>query len=212
MKGYRLKLFISMLVCLFLANDAVSQSDTASGWKLAKDKNGIRIYTRLAEDSKFKEYKSLADIDATPEELLAELLDVGSYTEWMAQVKLAEILETDGEDKFYVYSEVKIPWPFDNRDEITLSEVERPAGSEEIRIKINIIKDFIPEKKGIVRIPSGNGLWIFTPMENGKTRVYHRFAGDPGGTIPAWVVNMFLVDQPYKTMLALQERMLKKKK
>jgi hypothetical protein len=69
--------------------------------------------------------------------------------------------------------------------------------------------DYIPEKKGVVRLPEGRGLWVFTPLENGKTEVYHRFGGDPGGNIPAWIVNMFLVDGPHKTILGLQEKVEK---
>ncbi len=185
------------------------QSDTVANWKLSKDKNGIQVFTRSIEGTKFKEYKTLSEVDATPEDLLAILVDVESYTEWMAHVEVAEILKTEGEDRFYVYTEVGVPWPFDNRDEVTLSVVKRKEDSAEITIEITIIPDYVPEKKGIVRMISGRGKWIFTPIENGKTKIYHRFGGDPGGSIPAWIVNIFLVDSPYKTMLALQERVVK---
>lgn len=196
---------------IFLVNfHAFSQSDSISDWKLAKEKNGIQVYTRFMEGAKFKEYKTIAEMDASAEELIDILLDVESYSKWMAHVKLAEILETDGDDRFYVYSEVAVPWPFDNRDEVTLSVVSRDEVSKEIQIEISIIPDYIPEKKGIIRMPSGKGLWVFTPLENGKTQVYHQFGGDPGGNIPAWIVNMFLVDGPYKTMLSLQEVIAKK--
>jgi hypothetical protein len=122
---------------------------------------------------------------------------------------VAELFKTEGEDRFYVYSEVGVLWPFNNRDEITLSVVKRKEDSVEITIEITIIQDFVLEKKGIIRMSSGNGEWIFTPIENGKTKIYHRFGADPGGNIPAWIVNIFLVDAPYKTMLALQERAAK---
>ncbi len=198
--------FSSILYLLITASTLSGQGDTLSDWNLAKDKNGIQVYTRTAENSRFKEYKSITEINATPERLLEILLDVDNYTEWMANVKVAEIYEQQGENNFYIYSEVSVPWPFDNRDQITLSEVSREPSKGEIRIKITIIPDYKPEKKGVVRVPSGNGLWAFTPLDNGKTRVYHRFAGDPGGSIPAWVVNIFLVDSPYKTMIGLRER------
>lgn len=196
---------------IFLLNFQVfSQSDSIADWKLAKEKKGIQVYTRFMEGEKFKEYKTIAEVDASAEELINILLDVASYSKWMAHVKLAEILEMDGDDRFYVYSEVSLPWPFDNRDEVTLSVISRDEVSKEIQIEISIIPDYIPEKKGIVRMPSGKGLWVFTPHESGKTQVYHQFGGDPGGNIPAWIVNMFLVDGPYKTMLSLQEVVAKK--
>jgi hypothetical protein len=186
------------------------QSDKVTNWKLSKDKNGIQVFTRSIEGTKFKEYKTLSEVDATPEELLAILVDVESYNKWMAYVNVAEILKTEGENRFYVYSEVAVPWPFSNRDEITLSVIKRHEESSEITIEITIIQeDNIPEKKGIVRMPSGSGVWEFTPTETGKTKIYHRFGADPGGNIPAWIVNLFLVDGPYKTMLGLQEQAAK---
>ncbi len=201
--------YIVFLYFILIQSQSFCQADTVNGWKLSKDKNGIQVFTRNIEGTKFKEYKTLCEIDVTPEDLVAILVDVESYTKWMAYVKVAEILKTEGEDRFYVYSEVGVPWPFNNRDEITLSVVKRQEESPELTIEITIIPGYIPEKKGIVRMPSGSGLWVFTPMENGKTKIYHQFGGDPGGNIPAWIVDMFLVDGPYKTMLALQEQAAK---
>ena len=205
------KTFIFMMVVLFSQVTGIAQIDTTSNWKLSKDKSGIRIYTRTMVGSKFKEYKVNTIIDATPEELIDILKDVESYLKWMAYIKEARLLEKEGENKFYVLEMFPVPWPFDNRDEITLSEVIRYPDSDIIEIAITIIPNYLPENKGIVRMPSGSGLWIFTPLGNGKTEVCHRFGGDPGGKIPAWIVNMFLVDGPYKTMLGLQEMVIRER-
>lgn len=204
--------FISIFLLSLLTNPftIVSQVDDGPGWKLAKEKNGIVIFTRQMEGSKFKEYKTITVVEATPQELIDILLDVENYPKWMAFVKAAELLEMDGENIFYVYSEVKLPWPFDNRDEVTKSVVKKDSLSNNYHIEIDIIEDYVPEKKGITRLVFGNGLWVFTPVDEHKTEVYHRFGGDPGGKIPAWIVNMFLVDGPYKTMMGLQELALKK--
>jgi len=190
---------------IFILLNIQAQDALSDGWKLKKSKNGIEVFTRTMEDSKFKEYKTVCEINASPKELLDILTDVEHYPEWMAYVKVAELLEKKGEDEFYVYSEVKVPWPFDNRDQITKSIVMRNKNTRVDSLEILIIPAYLPEKMGIVRMPAGRGLWSFTPVEDGKTEVYHQFGGDPGGNIPAWIVNMFLVDGPYKTMLGLQE-------
>jgi hypothetical protein len=197
-----------ILFSLLLHGAAVlpAQEDTTANWKLEKDKNGIKVFTRVAEGSKFKEYKSETEIEASPEKLLEILLDVEKYPEWMANVDVADILDQEGEENYYIYSMVNVPWPFEDRDEVTLSEVSKDSGSGTITIRIEILPDYIGETKGVVRIPSGKGLWVFKPLENGKTWVYHQFRGDPGGNIPAWIANMFMVDGPYKTMIGLQER------
>lgn len=197
---------ILILILSFFASFIVqAQEENIDNWELKKAKNGIKIYTRLIENSKFKEYKSICVVDATPEKLIKILLNVDAYPDWMAYVKTSELLKENGKSEFYVYSEVNVPWPFENRDQVTRSVLKRDKNTNIDSLEITIIPDFLPKNDGIVRMPSGNGLWIFTPLENGKTEIYHRFGGDPGGKIPSWVVNMFLVDGPFKTMTGLQQ-------
>lgn len=180
------------------------QEATGEGWKLAKNKNDIEVYTRAPEGSKFKEYKAITTISASPEELLAVLLDVDGYTQWMTNVKETYLLEKVSEEEFYVYTEVKVPWPFDNRDDITKSIVTEDTVNGGYIIHITFEPDYLPEKKGLVRMRIGHGEWVFNPVGNGKSRVEHRFVADPAGHMPAWVVNMFIVDGPHKTMLGLK--------
>jgi hypothetical protein len=199
---------VTCLLVFLLPLRVLSQVDTLSDWKLGKEKNGISVYTRMMEDSKFKEYKSIGRVEASPEELVELLMEVEEYTEWMDRVIIAEMVKADRKDVFYIYTEVKVPWPFDNRDQVTKSLVTRDPESGVITLEVTIVPGFRPEKDGVVRLTTGSGCWVFTPLENGNTEVYHRFGADPGGTIPAWVVNMFLVDGPYKNMIGIQ-KMLK---
>lgn len=194
--------FLIMLLPFLLAG----QPEGEDNWELGKEKNGISVYTRVMEGSKLKEYMAVCEVDATPEQLVAILYDIDNYVNWMASVKEAELLEKDGENVFYVYSEVKVPFPFDNRDQVTKSVIVDDPDSDKKIIEVEIVPDYRPEKKGVVRIPFGEGNWEFIPLENGKTKVNHRFGADPGGSIPAWVVNMFLVDAPVKTMEGLKEQ------
>jgi len=191
---------------MILSFSLVGQPDGEENWELGKEKNGISVYTRVMKDSKLKEYMASCEVNATPEQLVAILYDIDNYVNWMASVKEAELLETDGKNIFYVYSEVKVPFPFDNRDQVTKSIIVDDPDSDKKTIEVEIIPDYRPEKKGVVRVPFGEGNWEFIPLENGKTKINHRFGADPGGSIPAWVVNMFLVDTPVKTLEGLKEQ------
>ena len=65
--------------------------------------------------------------------------------------------------------------------------------------------NYIPDKSGIVRIEEAKGIWKFTQKENGETKVLYQFLGDPGGNIPSWIINIFIVDGPYKTLMNLKQ-------
>jgi hypothetical protein len=194
-----------LLFVFFTSSALLSQDEVQADWELSKEKDGISVYTRLMKDSKFKEYKAICELDATPSQLVDILFNVKDYKEWMYGVISAEILEMDGENIFYVYSEVKVPFPFDNRDQVTKSVIHRDAVTGVQMIEVFIVPDFVPENKGIVRMESGRGTWEFFPLANGQTKAVHIFGGDPGGSIPTWVVNMFLVDGPIKTLTGLRD-------
>ncbi len=190
-------------ILLFLFQSLTAQVDE-DGWKLAKLKDGIEIYTRSVESSKIKEYKVITTITAEPKKLVEILMDVDSYTNWMAFVKETYLIDMPSKEEFYVYTEVKVPWPFKNRDDITKSVVSYDSLTGSYTVDIYLEPEYLPEKEGIVRMYEGGGLWRFTPLGDGETEAFHRFRADPGGNIPAWIVNMFLVDGPYKTMLGLK--------
>jgi ribosome-associated toxin RatA of RatAB toxin-antitoxin module len=195
-----------VFLCVFLLFSLSSFSqEEDDGWKLAKDKGGIKVYTRLPENSKFKEFSTRSFVNANPERLVEAIKNVDSYTSWMANIKDASMLEMPSEQEFYVYSEIKVPWPFDDRDNVTKSVVSYDSLTGSYTIDIVMVSEYIPEKKGFIRMNEGNGLWKFTPTEDGRTEIYHRFMGNPAGNIPSWIVNMFIVDGPYKTMIGLRE-------
>lgn len=202
-KGFA-TLFLIFILLASLGLFSQNKKEEAD-WKIAKEKNEITIYTRLMEGSKFKEYKAVCELDATPSKLVDILLNVKEYPKWMYSVTSADILERDGENIFFVYSEVKVPFPFDNRDQVTKSIVTRDSINGTQTIEVIIVPDYLPKNKGMVRMESGRGYWKFIPLKNGGTKTIHVFGGDPGGSIPSWIVNMFLVDGPIKTLTGLKE-------
>ena len=199
-----ISLIISLTTILLFSHLLSFTQKDKSDWKLAKLKDGIKVYTRNVEGAKFKEYKTNAEFQTSPEACVELLLDVDNYVNWMSHIKESYLVEKTSEEVFYVYTEVKVPWPFDNRDDVTRSIIKHDSITGVYSIEIYLEPEYLPEKKGIVRMYVGGGSWTFTPLENGKTEVFHQFMGDPAGSIPAWIVNMFLVDGPYKTMLGMK--------
>jgi len=50
------------------------------------------------------------------------------------------------------------------------------------------------------------GFWLFDPIESDKVEITYQMHIDPGGSIPAWVLNMFIVDAPIDDLKAIRER------
>ena len=53
-----------------------------SNWKQVRDKEGIKVYTRLNEGYDFKEFKGLTSVDAEVSEFVAVLQDIEALPSW----------------------------------------------------------------------------------------------------------------------------------
>jgi len=173
-------------------------------WKLKKEKNGIQIYTRDAEGTKFKAFKAITTIEAPLEWVLELLMDVPHKPNWMADLQNAELLEIVGDHEQIEYYESEVPGPFRDRDIILRARVIRESDTK-IIIAYDGEPNFLPEKEKYVRITTASGKWILTSMTEEQTQVEYGMLLDPGGNLPAWIVNLFIVDGPMETLTNLKE-------
>ena len=175
-------------------------------WKLAKDKNGIKVFTRKSASSALKDSKVEGEINATPEEIAGVLMDFPSYVEWVPTCIASETLKQVNENEVYYYSEYKAPWPVANRDLVILCKKEIGEDGS-IVLQLSGAAEFIPEKSKKIRIPEFSGYWKLQPVSDSTTFATNQFHTDPGGKVPAWLANTSSVDNPFKTFSSLKERL-----
>ena len=196
----RLKYILPLLFCLF----STGMRYTEIQWELKIDKEGIKIFTGKSSNSKFKSVKVECTVAANPYEFLHFLTDINKLPEWVYNCKHSELLKKTTDRDLLFYSEVKLPWPFSNRDYIAhLHAILR--SSQILEIESHAESSFIPEKKGIVRITSSNSHWIITNLQNGQLMIEYTVQFDPGGTVPAWLSNLFLTKGPFETFQKLKD-------
>ena len=196
---------ISFLAVLLLLTTSSTPNITLSEWKLAKSKNGVKVYLRSVPGYQLKEYKCEMISDASIELLTAILKDYSDHKNWGGGISESTILNQSGENEFHVYFRNPAPWPVSDRDIITHFEWENWEDGV-TNIKMTAAPDYIPHKNGIVRITYMNGYWRLTPMGDGRVLITTGAHADPGGSIPDWLANAGVVDIPYDTMLGLKRR------
>ena len=69
------------------------------------------------------------------------------------------------------------------------------------------LKDFQPEKKDLVRIPMSRGFWTATSQSDRKIHLQYIVVIDPGGSVPAWILNNFATKAPIETFSNLKKKM-----
>jgi len=193
---------ILVLVCLLLQFSGKSQED----WSLKKDKNGIKVFTRKTKNFKVDEIKVECEFNGRISQQVAVILDVNKHYEWVYKAAKTQFLKKNSDADVFFYTEIMVPWPFQNRDLIARLKVVQNSSNKVVMIESNGVNDFIPEKKHIVRIKYSRSNWIITPLVNKKFRVEYRVQVDPGDGVPAWLLNLFIANGPYETFLKLKEQ------
>ncbi len=197
---FTLNFLVSFLI-VFIAN-----FNSADEWLLKKDSNGIKVYIKNDESAKIKEFKAITIIETNIENVNKLIGETEKASKWMSNVTETKVIKKVSNNEQYVYSVIDMPWPVDDRDIIINSKTIRSGGN--IKIEMNGVPNYAPKKEGFIRMPISNGSWTLIKESDNKTKVIYQFLADPGGNIPAWVINMFLVDGPYETLINMK-KMLK---
>jgi len=173
-------------------------------WKLKTESGGIKIYMRSVPNSAIKALKVECSIASSISQLVAVILDLDACDEWVYKSKTNILIKRVSPSELYYYSEVEIPWPAQNRDFIARLIVTQNSKSKVVTVDAPCYPDMLPKKKDIVRIPKSSGRWTIIPAGKNLVHIEYELAVDPGGNIPAWLVNMFATKGPLETFKRLK--------
>lgn len=188
------------LILLLFSSHTFSQS----GWILKQDRDGIKVYTKDLENSSFKAVKTVCIIDASLTKLTAVLLDINSSKDWVYATKSCTVIKQTSPSELFYYSEVTIPWPVNNRDFIVRLKVSQDAKTKVVTVEGENKPTLLPEKKNIVRIQQCYSKWIIVPQTNGQVKIEYVLQVDPGGMVPAWLINLFATKGPFESFKNLR--------
>ena len=194
-------------MCL-LAFSASAASTSDGPWQLARHRDGIKVYTRSVAGSRYKAVKAEMTIRSSLSAVSALVRDNAECPRWQALCQQARALKTLSPQKLYVYQTNNLPWPVSDRDVVALVTWHQNRKTLAVTMNASAVKGMLPHKKGYVRVTHAQTHWTFTPLAHGRVRVVTEAHINPGGPIPAWLVNMLLVSSPYKTLTNMR-RILK---
>jgi hypothetical protein len=183
---------------------AGSTSAHAQDWKQKRDEDGIKVSTATTEGSNVKAIKVECNIDARPAQLVAFLMDVNRQGYWVYGNKKAELLKRPAPNEMIFYAEVNVPWPCTNRDYISHIVVQQKSPTL-IVIDAKSEPDDLPKKDGLVRVQKSLAHWELTSVGKDQVHVNYFVQFDPGGSVPAWLTNLFLTKGPFETFEKLRK-------
>jgi hypothetical protein len=178
----------------------------AAGWESLVDEDGIRVWQRPVPGSSLVAFRAIGDVDAPITRVAAVIRNDARKIEW-----IENCIESSGKKYFSVihviaYARIASPVFFVN-DRDSVVEVKAKLIPEDRSVRIDFhdtVDKVIPEREGIVRVPKLRGHWLLTRLSDERTRVSYEVEADPGGSLPAWIVNWASKQMPYKTIANLR--------
>lgn len=174
-------------------------------WSLKKDQEGIKVYTRSVTGSAIAEFKAVMTLnDARLTDVLDVITDVRGFVKLFPNCAEATVLEQQGRYNTVHYIRTDVPFPVSDRDGVYEQRTELASGGGSATVTIRALPGRIPEKEKLVRITNASGTWQLTQVGSNVSVIY-QFHGEPGGAVPGWLANSFIVDNPFGTMQNLRK-------
>jgi hypothetical protein len=175
------------------------------GWEMVKEANNTKVYTRKTSASDYEQIRIVTKVQAPISEIVNALEDVNYHQEWVYETKETKLLEKRGVGDFEYYALMNMPFPVKDRDIIIGVKRSQDPNSKVVDIKSFALLNKMPEQSKRIRIKTFLSTYKISPLDNGWVEVDYFMAADPGGKLPAWIVNMFTVKGPVATMESMVE-------
>jgi hypothetical protein len=186
----------------------------AAEWELAKEAENIKVYTATISGSDYKAFRGESVIAAGLNQLMAVLDDTPNFVDWMYNCKSPILLHKASLLDRYQYLQNDFPWPAKDREMILRNEISQDPQTRVTTVKLSSVplaqlpetaQTAMPKVDGVVRMEGVQGFFELTPLADGQTNVVFQLHLNPGGGLPASLVNTQIVDNPFETLKALRK-------
>jgi hypothetical protein len=188
-------------LALLLPGHAAAQS-----WNLAKEKDGIKVYTRNEAGKSLKSYKGTALIHAPAEKIFTLIEDVNHTDWWDPNLSQIKVLDYEKNRRTRYYLVYDSPWPVANRDlcvEVTVNIDPARTVFSACAVPLTGV---VPEKEDKVRIRDYRQSWIITASGPNWSNVVLEGFVDPDGNIPDWISNLVVTEAPFGAIEGVRKR------
>jgi len=192
---------VILIMVLFLSQVFSFSASADNGWKLQRNRDGIRAYLRDIPDQKLKEFLGVMLVRGVRlSSMVATFDDTASYTRWMHNCTESRLLKYINVQERITYTVTHAPWPATDRDTVVYSLMSQNPADNSVTIAITGKPDYLPRQPKRLRIPMMKATWTFRPLESGDVMIMYQTVTDPGGPLPRALLNLSVVDLPFYTM------------
>lgn len=196
-----------VVLVIFLAGCAIT-----GDWQPESEGKDVRVDFRAYPGSAIPEFRAVVTIDASRSSVVSVMTDFGGWPEWVYGCRHAEILQTIGYTRAYVYQVTELPVV---RDRDMLMHAEMKAMDDEVVIEVESVPNYcennersscrVPNESDLVRVTELSATFRIKQLDNDQVEVSWHQHLDPGGNIPSWATRLMLGKVPTWTLRRLKQ-------
>lgn len=197
-------------VCLFafLSLLFISGARGQQDCSLKKQKDDLKVFTCDTDSGRLKTLRSEFILEQTTFEELEEfMLNVGNYVNWQYNTIEAKILQKTHDHSIVYRVVVEAPWPLSNREMITKLSIHFDSTAQQLKITNHNTSYEFPQNKELVRVPFSDGVMLVSKLDASSLKVVYSLRIDPGGNVPAWLVNIAMAEGPFYSFTKLKQKL-----
>ena len=198
--------FFPILLFALIYNLVYTENLSAQDWKFIKERDGIKVYTRNEENNPVKSYKGEMDLHTTMKNISELIGNIKSFDWWDENITDIKVLGFENEKYIRYYFIYDLPWPLSDRDLCVESLITNDPITGKRVVHATPLLGVVPEKPDLIRIKNYWQQWDIQPEDNGILHITLEGSVDPGGSIPAWLINMIITDTPLNIMRKVREQ------
>lgn len=191
---------IILAILTFWAVDLCAQKD----WELIRNRDGIKIFRKDSDSSSYKSIMVEAVFEGSWEKLVRILKDINHHPDWVYKSINSRLLKSPNAFDITYYTVTEMPWPIEDRDVVINMKFKEDNNTKIHRIVTSSDPSELPKKAGLVRVPYFKAVWQVKPVDKNKLSINYVVSVNPGGGLPAWLVNAFAIKGPYETFRKLE--------
>jgi len=181
-------------------------------WKLAKDENGIKVWTLKTPGSCLKKVK----VDMKLKSKLADILnllegDIGCGDLGIKDWKIFD--KTEGQSFFSAYYSYKLdmPFPIGTREFVLLIHRSQDPKTKVVEVNVLAAPGKTHPIKNCERVVHLNDIYYLTPIATGEVELEMISDMDIGGAMPYFLKNLAAADVWCKNMQTVRDLLMKEK-
>lgn len=178
-------------------------------WKPEKQKNGIQLFLSETAGSKFKAVRVECTFPGNFSKLISVITNVPSFNQWIYNTKFSKVIKNFSPLEYVYYTETNMPFPLSNRDAVIHMRINTDSLPRFLTITGTGEPESLPDIPGRERVPHYKTWWRVTMPTTQTVHISYILEINPGGSLPAWIVNSFIDKGPYETFMKLKELLAK---